>query len=75
MHLRSRCRQTVDVRKAGLSVTFKKDETIWTESCHKYKGEEVVGMAERTGFLSKAQWVDREWPFAQSLLIAKEEPG
>jgi L-histidine Nalpha-methyltransferase len=75
MHLRSRCRQTVDVRKAGLSVTFKKDETIWTESCHKYKGEEVVEMAERTGFLSKAQWADREWPFAQSLLIAKEEPG
>ena len=70
MHLRSLCRQTVNVRKAGFSVTFEKDETIWTESSHKYGPEEVVHLAERAGFRCEAQWVDAEWPFAQSLLIA-----
>jgi len=27
-------------------------------------------MAERTGFRCDVQWVDAEWPFAQSLWIA-----
>ncbi len=71
MHLRSTCEQTVEVRKAGFRVHFARQETIWTESSHKYFPEEVVQMAERTGFRSSAQWVDEEWPFAQSLLIAK----
>ena len=73
MHLRSICQQAVEVRKAGFSVTFAKDETIWTESSHKFRPEEVVKMAERTGFRCEAQWVDAEWPFAQSLLIASSE--
>ncbi len=71
MHLRSTCEQTVEVRKAGFRVHFARQETIWTESSHKYFPEEVVQMAERTGFRCDAQWVDEEWPFAQSLLIAK----
>jgi len=70
MHLRSTRAQSVTVRKAGLSVDFANDETIWTESSYKYVPEEVVEMARRTGFRCEAQWVDREWPFAQSLLIA-----
>lgn len=70
MHLRSTCRQGVNIPKAGFAVSFAQDETIWTESSHKYKPEEVVQMARRTGFRCDAQWVDREWPFAQSLLIA-----
>ncbi len=70
MYLRSTCRQSVGVPKAGFSVTFEKDETIWTESSHKYRPEEVVQMAGRTGFRCKAQWLDAEWAFAQSLLVA-----
>ncbi len=70
MYLRPTRRQTLEVRKAEFSVTFEKDETIWTESSHKYRPEEVVQMAERAGFRCEAQWVDAEWPFAQSLLIA-----
>jgi len=27
-------------------------------------------MAARTGFRCDGQWIDREWPFAQNLLIA-----
>ncbi|MBI3670289.1 MAG: L-histidine N(alpha)-methyltransferase [Acidobacteria bacterium] len=71
MHLRSTREQTVEVRKAGFRVHLARQETIWTESSHKYFPEEVVQMAERTGFRCDAQWVDEEWPFAQSLLIAK----
>jgi len=71
MHLLSTEDQTVRLPKAGITVSFRKDETIWTENCHKYTIEEVFGMAERTRFECIAQWVDEEWPFAQNLFIAR----
>jgi dimethylhistidine N-methyltransferase len=71
MHLRSTRRQTVHVPAANLRFMLDEDETIWTESSHKYKAEEIAGMAARTGFRCDGQWIDREWPFAQNLLIAK----
>jgi L-histidine N-alpha-methyltransferase len=71
MHLRSTENQTVRIPAADLSVSFAAGESIWTESSHKYNREEVVEMGERAGFHCKAQWTDRQWPFAQSLLIAK----
>jgi dimethylhistidine N-methyltransferase len=70
MHLRSLRQQTVHLPGAGLVINLEKDETIWTESSHKYQPEDILGMASRTGFRWDAQWVDREWPFAQNLLIA-----
>src|SRR5438874_8864415 len=70
MHLRSMCRQTVHVPAASLRFMLDEDETIWTESSHKYQAEEIPEMAERTGFRCDGQWIDREWPFAQNLLIA-----
>ena len=70
MHLRSTCAQSVEARRVGLRVGFARDETIWAESCHKYRADELFGMARRTGFRCDAQWIDTEWPFAQSLLIA-----
>jgi L-histidine Nalpha-methyltransferase len=71
MHLRSTRRQTVQIPAAGLRVIMDENETIWTESSHKYKAEEIPGMAARTGFRCEAQWVDEEWPFAQNLLFAE----
>lgn len=71
MHLRSMCRQTVNIPVADLSVDFLENETIWTESSHKYSLEEVVDMARITGFRCEAQWVDDQWPFAENLLIAE----
>jgi L-histidine N-alpha-methyltransferase len=70
MHLRSTCVQTVRIPRASCTVSFTKDETIWTESSRKYFPYEVVGMATRRGFRCDAQWIDAEWPFAQNLLIA-----
>ncbi len=71
MHLRSTRRQTVHVPAASLRLMLDEDETIWTESSHKYRAEEIPGMAERTGFRCDGQWIDGEWPFAQNLLIAE----
>src|SRR5215470_7061222 len=71
MHLRSTCRQNVRIPAANLRVVLNEDETIWTESSHKYKAEEIPEMAERAGFRCEAQWLDREWPFAQNLLLAE----
>jgi L-histidine N-alpha-methyltransferase len=70
MYLRSTCRQTVTLRAAGLSITLDENETIWTESCHKYAPEEVPRLATAAGFTCETQWLDHEWPFAESLLIA-----
>ena len=71
MHLRSTRRQTVGIRAAGLRIMLEEDETIWTESSHKYNAGEIPGMAARTGFRCDRQWIDEEWPFAQNLLIAE----
>jgi dimethylhistidine N-methyltransferase len=71
MHLCSTRRQTVQIPAAGLRLMLDENETIWTESSHKYKAEEIPGMAGRAGFRCDGQWIDEAWPFAQNLLIAE----
>ncbi len=70
MHLRACAPQTVRITGANLTVDFARDETIWTESCHKFHVEEIRTMAARAGFRCEAQWVDAAWPFSESLLTA-----
>jgi L-histidine Nalpha-methyltransferase len=70
MHLRSMRRQCVNIPAGKLRVMLNENETIWTESSHKYLPENVVAMAGRTGFRCEGQWIDREWPFAQNLLVS-----
>jgi L-histidine N-alpha-methyltransferase len=70
MHLQSLRRQTVNLRAAELVVEFQEGETIWTESSHKYSLDEILQMAQATGFRCDAQWIDDQWPFAENLLIA-----
>lgn len=71
MHLRSLRDQTVRIPGAECSVFFQKDETIWTESSHKFRAENVPALARRNGFCCDSQWIDPEWPFAENLLIAE----
>lgn len=68
MHLRSRARQTVRIGKAGMSADFAVGETILTEVCHKFRADQIAGMARSAGFRLDGQWVDEEWGFAESLL-------
>jgi dimethylhistidine N-methyltransferase len=71
MHLRSTRRQRVAIEKADLWVTFEEGETIWTESSHKYSTAEVLRMAQASCFRCEAQWIDREWLFAENLWMAE----
>jgi L-histidine N-alpha-methyltransferase len=68
MHLRSRVAQDISIRDAGVLVGIEAGETIWIESSHKFSLEDVRSMAARSGFQCGEQWVDREWPFAESVL-------
>ena len=70
MHLRSTKIQTVSIPAADFTCTMNEGETIWTEACHKFRVEDIPGLARRTGFLCEAQWIDQEWAFAENLLLA-----
>jgi L-histidine Nalpha-methyltransferase len=71
MHLRSRSLQTITIREADLVVDFVPGETIWTESSHKFLPEQIAPMARASGFRLERQWIDCDWPFAESLLRAE----
>ncbi len=71
MHLRSEIAQTVHIRAADFQVRFREGETIWTESSHKFGLAEIDRMAGEAGFQRVKQWVDAEWPFAETLLLAR----
>jgi len=70
MHLRSKRRQAVTIPAAEVEVEFQEEETIWTESSHKYSLDDVCETARSAGFRCQVQWVDDMWPFAENLLIA-----
>ncbi len=70
MHLVSLARQTLAVPGAGVSVELSACETILTEYSHKFDPREVAAMARRAGWSPEAQWIDEEWPFAETLLMA-----
>jgi L-histidine Nalpha-methyltransferase len=69
MHLRATAAQQVVVREAVVDVAIDRGETIWTESSHKFRPEDVRSLAREGGWRIEAQWTDREWPFAESLLV------
>jgi L-histidine Nalpha-methyltransferase len=70
MHLVSRGAQAVRVRILNVEIRFREGESIWTESSHKYERSEPRAMAERAGFECVGQWIDEEWPFAETLMRA-----
>jgi L-histidine Nalpha-methyltransferase len=73
MHLRSKRPQKVSIPAAELVVEFLEGESIWTESSHKYSLKEIFPMARAAGFRCEAQWIDEQWPFAESLLVAESK--
>ena len=68
MHLVSRSRQRVQVRGAGMDITFDAGELIWTESSYKYRAEDLAPLLARAGFRLAGQW--REAGFALTLARA-----
>ena len=70
MHLRSRDAQTVRIGAINRRIPFDAGETIWTEGSYKFRRGEVAEMAAQAGFSVRGQWVDSEWPFAETLMMA-----
>jgi L-histidine N-alpha-methyltransferase len=70
MHLRSRAAQRISIN-GNFTVSLAAGETIWTESSYKFRPEQVRAMSERAGFLCDVQWIDEQWPFAQTVLRAQ----
>ncbi|HEU4940202.1 MAG TPA: L-histidine N(alpha)-methyltransferase, partial [Candidatus Eisenbacteria bacterium] len=71
MHLVARSAHSVTLQGLGIVVEFREGETIWTESSYRYETDELPAMAARAGFDCLAQWVDDEWPFAETLLTPR----
>jgi L-histidine N-alpha-methyltransferase len=67
MHLRSISSQTVTIARARRSFHFTAGETIWTESSHKYRPEDISALARLCGFEERLAWTDSSWPFTESL--------
>jgi dimethylhistidine N-methyltransferase len=51
-------------------VRLKRGETIRTECSYKFRCSDLRKLARDGGFLCETQWIDQEWPFAQSVLRA-----
>jgi uncharacterized SAM-dependent methyltransferase len=71
MHLRSRRTQVASIRAAGITITLREGETIWTEACHKFSLRDLPGIAAKTGFRHESQWLDDAWLYALSLWTAE----
>jgi L-histidine N-alpha-methyltransferase len=72
MHLRSVVDQEVHVRALGARFSFAADETIWTESSHRYTPALLEEMARRSGFTVREGWTDETWAFRESLWMVGE---
>jgi uncharacterized SAM-dependent methyltransferase len=71
MHLVSQDRQVVAIRECACDATFEPGESIWTETSQKFTLESLDRIGRQSGFTHGAQWIDEEWPFAESLWIAE----
>jgi dimethylhistidine N-methyltransferase len=70
MHLRAVRKQDAYIPAARLRVRMEIGETIWTESSRKFTEWELDDLAAAAGFELSGRWIDREWLFAESLLLA-----
>ena len=66
MHLVSQINQSVQVN--GTTISFEKDETIWTESSYKYTLDEFKILANDSGFSVKKVWTDKDNLFSVQYL-------
>lgn len=67
MHLRSRLAQHVPITKIGQTLSFRKDETIHTESSYKYTVDEVCNLGYRANLVLHRTWFDSRRYFMVAL--------
>jgi dimethylhistidine N-methyltransferase len=63
MHLIARSDQVVLIPAADLTVRFEAGESIHTESSYKYTRDQLRHLADRSGLIEEAFWVDRDGRF------------
>jgi L-histidine N-alpha-methyltransferase len=68
MHLQSLRHQTFRIRAIGLEVEMAEDETIHTESSHKFSPAEIAELARSADLVFETMWTDRAERFACCLL-------
>ena len=71
MYLRSTKKQTVQIKKANLSLHLRENELIHTENSHKYTIPQIQKMFEKTGFKIKQIWQDNKNHYAMVLASKK----
>ncbi len=64
MYLRSLEAQTVQIKKADLSLEFEKNELIHTEHSHKYSVSQIETLLHKAGFKIEKLWQDKSKPYA-----------
>jgi L-histidine N-alpha-methyltransferase len=67
MHLRSRRAQKVRIDALDLTIPFAAGESIWTESSHKFRPEDVSRIGHRAGWTCMRQWTESQWGFSETL--------
>jgi dimethylhistidine N-methyltransferase len=75
MHLESRRAQRVRIAALRRTFTFRRGETIFTESSYKYDAAELTRLVTAAGFVIAAQFVDRRLGFAVNLLAPAQGPA
>jgi len=71
MHLRALTACEVAIPGLGLELRFAAHETIWTESSHRFRVDELAEWGKAAGFRAARSWVDEAWPLALTLFIAQ----
>lgn len=71
MYLRSLEKQTVQISKANVSLTFEENELIHTEHSHKYIISQIPKLFENTGFSINKIWQDENNHYAVVLASKK----
>jgi len=67
MHLRSRLDQDVPIIKIEQTMSFRKDETIHTESSYKYTEDEIRELGYRANLVLHRTWFDARRYFLVAL--------
>ena len=70
MHLVSRKKQTVDLKKLELTVQFAEGESIHTENSWKFDMDQLSGLAKAAGYSRVTSWFDKNGYFSTNLWAA-----
>jgi L-histidine Nalpha-methyltransferase len=71
MHLRSRLAQHVPIIKIEQTMSFRKDETIHTESSYKYSADEVRDLGYEANLVLRRTWFDAQRYFLVALFQSR----